>query len=315
LEQGTTIQVAGRRKRIAFLLAACLLVGLGVVAFWPGEREPEYDGKKLSEWLKICSDNRVVLSDSQSQSLEAAREAVRKIGTNGLPWLIKWISYDLPKWKSALLYSKFYRWLPTPIGNSMVAPILQAQRAREGFNILGTAASPAVPDLVRMTDHWPRSSSINAVWAIAGCNAQPDVLSALLAIATNRSKTLDIRRTTMHAISTLHSVEKYESWVVPAIFPCLAEQNMANSTIIALGSFRISPDVGVPVIRTAAGSTNAEVRVWAVVSLGRYGRNASAAIPELLRALNDNDPRVQLEARDALQVVAPEVLTNAPKKF
>ena len=33
----------------------CVLVGIGVVAFWPGEREPEYNGKKLSEWLDIAT--------------------------------------------------------------------------------------------------------------------------------------------------------------------------------------------------------------------------------------------------------------------
>ena len=85
---------------------------------------------------------------------------------------------------------------------------------------------------------------------------------------------------------------------------------MAESTVRALASFKISPDVGVPVMRNAAGSTNAEVRVWAVVSLGRYGKAASAAIPELVRARNDNDPRVKQEAGDALKAIEPEVLTK-----
>jgi len=38
-------------KRIFITLAACVLVGIGVVAFLPGEKEPEYNGKKLSEWI------------------------------------------------------------------------------------------------------------------------------------------------------------------------------------------------------------------------------------------------------------------------
>jgi hypothetical protein len=291
-------------------LAACILAGISVVAFWPGRREPEYNGKKLSEWLKICADNRAISSYSKLQSLESAREAIRKIGTNGLPWLVKWISYDAPKWKSALLYSKSYRLLPNPIANLMVKPILQAQRAREGFNILGTAASPAISELVRMTERWPRESAVYAVSAIRGCNAQPDALSALIAITVNRTKPLALRQNAMEAVASLHLVENYENWVVPAILPCVQEDEMAESTVHALASFKISPDVGVPVMRNAVGSKNAVVRVWAVVSLGRYGKAASAAIPELLRAVNDSDPRVKQEAVDALKVVAPEGLTK-----
>jgi hypothetical protein len=315
LEEEKTTEVRGQRRWIIFVLAACVFIAIGVVGFWPGQREPECDGKTLSEWLKICGDNRAAINYSQSQSLESARVAIRRIGTNGLPWLVKWMSYDTPKWKSALLYSKFYRWLPASIRNPMVRPILQAQRARVGFDILGTAASPAIPDLVRITDRCPGQSAIYAIQAIKGCDAQPEALSALIGIATNHSKPSVIRQIAMQAIAGLHYVEKYETWVVPAILPCLDEEYMGHSTVIALGSFKISPDIGVPVMKTATGSNNADVRVWAVVSLGRYGKAASPAIPELLRALNDHDLRVQQEAADALKVVAPEMLPEGAKNF
>jgi HEAT repeat protein len=157
-----------------------------------------------------------------------------------------------------------------------------------------------------MTERWPGQSSRFAIIAIRGCDAQPEALLALIFIATNRSKALPIRQFAMNAVASLHYVENYESWVVPAILPYLEEENMARSTITALGSFRMPPEIGVPVMRKAAGSTSAEVRVWAIVSLGRYGKEASPAIPELLRALNDYDLRVQQEAADALKVVAPE---------
>jgi HEAT repeat protein len=315
LEQGNTIRPRGRRRRILAVTIAVNLIAIGVIAFWPGPKEPEYDGKKLSEWLKICCDNRAGSSYSQSQSLESARKAVRKIGTNGLPWLVKWINYDTPKWKSALLYSKIYRWMPTSIRDPMVRPILQAQRAREGFNILGTAASPVIPELLRMTDRWPRVSSVYAISAIRGCDAQPDALSALIAIATDHSRPLEARRTALQAIVNVHSVEKYESWVVPAILPCVQEQEMAESAVRALASFKISPDVGVPVMTTATVAKSAEVRVWAVVALGRYGTNATPAIPALLHAVHDSDPRVQQEATDALKAIAPEALTNTLKNL
>src|SRR5690349_3457600 len=111
MQKENTTQSGGRRRPILIVLAASLLVAIGVVAFWPGPKEPEYDGKTLSEWLDLCRNYRLG-NESQSQSAQIAQEAVRKIGTNGLPLLVNWMNYDMPKWKSDLLASKQSRWLP-----------------------------------------------------------------------------------------------------------------------------------------------------------------------------------------------------------
>jgi hypothetical protein len=63
-----------RRCVIVTILNVCLL---GVVAMnvWPWE--PVYQGRKLSKWLE--------------HSGEEADNAVRHIGTNALPYLVRWI--------------------------------------------------------------------------------------------------------------------------------------------------------------------------------------------------------------------------------
>ena len=33
------------------IVGGCIVAAVLIVALWPGEREPEYQGKKLSEWL------------------------------------------------------------------------------------------------------------------------------------------------------------------------------------------------------------------------------------------------------------------------
>jgi hypothetical protein len=53
----------------------CVLVEIGVVAFWPGEREPENNRKKLTEWLIYRG---TAKSEDQVQVPE---DAVRHIGT------------------------------------------------------------------------------------------------------------------------------------------------------------------------------------------------------------------------------------------
>jgi hypothetical protein len=41
-----------RERRIFLVLLACGVVAVVVALVWPREREPEYQGTKLSEWLR-----------------------------------------------------------------------------------------------------------------------------------------------------------------------------------------------------------------------------------------------------------------------
>src|SRR5947208_533266 len=78
------------KKRRVMLVLAGVLAGLVVFLVWLGKLEPEYQGKTLSEWLHS--------PDSDSRETQAV--AVRAIGTNALPWLLKWIQKDRPATKS-----------------------------------------------------------------------------------------------------------------------------------------------------------------------------------------------------------------------
>jgi hypothetical protein len=108
-------------------LAACVSLGIGVVAFWPGEKEPEYNGKRLSEWLDIACTNMSSLEEAsavlagnfaeiKSKPLLEAVQAVRGIGTNAVPCLVRWAAIDpRPPWKEkvAAIYWKLPRILQT----------------------------------------------------------------------------------------------------------------------------------------------------------------------------------------------------------
>ena len=83
-----------RRRRAIIGLTVCVLVGIGGVAFWPGEKEPEYNGKKLSEWLRAyelgsSNENERLVVDREQKT---AADAIQNLGTNALPWLLKRIS-------------------------------------------------------------------------------------------------------------------------------------------------------------------------------------------------------------------------------
>jgi hypothetical protein len=151
-----------RRRRVIFVLAACVLVGIGAVAFWPGEREPEHNGKKLSEWVKAYR-LRLDFDDAKTKRLieeeqKAAEEAIRHMGTNSIPWLLRAIAYKPPVWKERLwrildkIPIKYTRRLyHRPDFSDFLEPRLIAVIA---FEILGPEAAPAVPALTQIVKDW-----------------------------------------------------------------------------------------------------------------------------------------------------------------
>jgi hypothetical protein len=120
-----------------------------VLLLWPREREPEYNGGALSAWLARCG------STNQAES-RAAVDAIRHIGTNALPFLLRWIQYE-PGWKDSL-GRKILGW-PVIGSRRDVQRLIwnmtqyRAITAVNGFRILGSQANPALPELQRLADN------------------------------------------------------------------------------------------------------------------------------------------------------------------
>jgi hypothetical protein len=169
-------------RPVYFVLIAIVLIGSGAVLFWPAPPEPTYDGRKLSEWLKIWDENIVSRQPEKwGKDAQLAERSVRSIGTNAIPFLLGWHKlYDLG--------------LRQPIANVLDrAPFLRnkhlgfwflhsrLQRARcaqVGFQILKGEASPAVPELIRQLriskDPVLRASAMSCLGCV-GNSASPAI--------------------------------------------------------------------------------------------------------------------------------------------
>ena len=81
------------RKRVQIALAVLLLAGGGVVLLQLLEREPVYQGKRLTEWLLSYNVNLVIPDSGENVRKMAqwteADEAVRQIGINAVPTLLR----------------------------------------------------------------------------------------------------------------------------------------------------------------------------------------------------------------------------------
>jgi hypothetical protein len=122
-----------KRRRILIVAAVCALVGVGVAVLWPGSRkEPEYQGKKLSEWL---------YPNFSATGFEAATNAVRAVGTNALPWMLEGIAYEPTRFR------RFLRRLPTDLYRLAAPEEVRRIEALRAFAILKGTAQPAVSQL------------------------------------------------------------------------------------------------------------------------------------------------------------------------
>jgi hypothetical protein len=139
------------------------LLGLGVVAFWPGEREPEYNGKKLSDWLEVAAKGFGTVpkwpndfDENASAEVKEAAVAIRSLGTNALPWLVKWTASDYGRWGDRLF--KIFGALPRFLhGDYMTQSMVRNYHHKEGkalvgFAVLGPKAAPAVPRLITLLE-------------------------------------------------------------------------------------------------------------------------------------------------------------------
>jgi hypothetical protein len=141
-----------KRKRILVIGAVCAFVGaVALIACLSGPREPEYHGKKLSEWAREYEDSfdkRVPGGPSVTTRSEATN-AFLEIGTNALPWALKWIEYRRPRWKYRLapLFERNAVMLSFAKSTLFRSEVL-AEASTDGiFRTLGDKAAGAVPIL------------------------------------------------------------------------------------------------------------------------------------------------------------------------
>jgi hypothetical protein len=131
------------RRRNLVIAACAVFISAVVLIAWPrGPKEPEYQGKKLSEWIEVYAKS---TNDHQTE----AEDAIRAIGTNSLPWLVPRIAFDVPAWQQRLMRVKV---LAIPLQQAWLRREARAREAMGALLLLGHDAKAAVPPLVKVLD-------------------------------------------------------------------------------------------------------------------------------------------------------------------
>src|SRR5437016_11657655 len=133
------------RKRRVYLILLGVVLASVVVAVCRREREPEYGGKKLSEWVYGAYLNPEVYPND-------VEDAIRQIGTNAIPYLPKWIQYESPGWRIKLgrLLNPIIKRFKMTLEPKKVGRFVRAEAAAWALRRLGPEAERAIPELVRL---------------------------------------------------------------------------------------------------------------------------------------------------------------------
>jgi HEAT repeat protein len=104
---------------------------------------------------------------------------------------------------------------------------------------------------------------------------------------------------------------------IPALIAALGDKENTGVRVNAIGALnRIGGDssVLVPVFTASLDDPRSDVRDWAATGLGKFGRQAESAVPNLLKALSkpDEEARVLLGLEKALETIGPTTNDASP---
>jgi len=279
----------GKRPSGVVLVLCALVVGVAAVVVWPGEKEPEYQRKKLSEWINWYQSKRGVKFRGRGLDRlgKEAEEAVRHIGTDALPFFLKWIQGTTPAWKERLatrVGRPFSVKQQVVLGQWLMREDHKAEKAIKGFEIMGEQASVAIPQLLRiMNESHQKEVSWNAIHALIGIGDGGAIF--VLSAITNQTASLTVRSDAAEAVLYMDGLYRER---VKVLYSCID-----NPT------------------------TPAELREKAVLALAFFRMETPRFPPidGLRQMLDDSSPSVRNAATNALRKIAPKALgTNGMRE-
>lgn len=285
------------RRRI--LLAIALVVGTIVLLVATLPQEPTADGKTISQWLET-------LGDGHSVQRETAA-AIEKIGTNALPWMLR----EIRRGNSpAKLWWQEQAERQSLLKFTFADEDKHREHAVAAFEILGDAAAPAIPALMRLLEKEAVPFEVQEALVHIG---EPAVVRLVQALTSPNPA---LRQ---NAAEALYWYNPTPPPAVPALFNCLFDSDAGVRAIAAraLGGEDEMAGQIVPALIRLLDDSDREVRSEAAGALSFYRDQAEAAVGPLVNLVTNCQSDIQRQAIRALgsigrrsELVVPMLLTN-----
>jgi HEAT repeat protein len=331
-----------KTKRFRIVLVFLLAAVVGGFAWQVlGQRDRLVQGKPESFWISTLT-NRLVGTDAENW---------RALGPDAIPVLCKALESGASPWDRA--YGKIWPKLPSPLQRRLHAPEDAHWLRCHAASVLrdiGDGSKIAIPALQRALRDENFMVRMNVAGAVLhllpSFGADKDqFLSALLralqdshpSVRANVALCLKYFRdhagtdapalvkalqdpdggVRILAAGSLYEVDPdaaARAEVVPLLVNNLTDARFGAAAARTLGKIAKEPGLVVPALTALLTSGTDYVRETAVVALGQFGTKAENALPELIRTLDDTNPRLRTAATNALKAIDPEAAAKAGVK-
>lgn len=311
-------------RRVAWGVAGLVLAVL-VIAQVLGPREPRYQGKRLSEYLRALSDDGYQVSSeppygvvgvfAPSVARTEAWEALPHFGEEAIPALVALAERWRDPW-----FTRAVNWL----GNK--APLLQIRmptaaekqsQAVAAFRCLGSRGVSAVPTLLPLLKD--RRTARAAAYALTFIQPNDKASARALCDAIPCFEGQTVLQ--VDVIAALTAYDRQAAEVAPAIERCLTSTNDEVSAAAAAALSRLGLRTRENAMLIAGRLSGAarrsgymapplEMRLWA---LGRFGPAARDALPLISGFTNDASGSVRRLAVDTIRAVEVAVEFRPPE--
>lgn len=291
------------RKRWKLLVAlGCAALAVTLLLALPREHEPTAHGKPLSDWVKIYS-GPYSSTFATPKDMAEGGTAIKQIGTNAIPFLLRWMDYETPPWKATLFVKS--RKLPKWIINIRPAKWLFAGpgyppgwSAALSFRALGPTAAPAIHELeIRAQRNSPQKRSA-ALFALSFVG--PEAVPAMVRVFSNPDLVAD----TM-AGPSLGNLGTNARPLITLLVQYLDHTNApaAAASAAILGHLWLETDLVIPALMRKLGDPRASVSNSIPLALAELGY---PALVQLTNALSNADPLVRQSANNAIAIIAAQ---------
>jgi len=272
------------------------LIAITIILLRPNE--PTDQGKRLSAWLE---DLDYGLTTFKNSAAAEAQTAVLRIGSNGVPTLIR-----MMRCKDSTSRIKLVAWLSSQklVHIKFRAPAEHIQwRGARGIYLLGPQGKAAVPDLINLLSHrssWVRSTAASALGKIGPAvnhTVVPELVKAL------EDPVPDVRNCACFALQNIGPAARA---AIPALVKHVDDPDKQTRSV-ALGCwFSLSDDPAslVPRLIERLNDPSPDMRGTVLNLLSDLRTNAHAALPAVTKTLEDSDKDVRRAATNTLGRIA-----------
>jgi HEAT repeat protein len=259
------IKLRGRLNCFAFIFMSAIFF---LLAIQPTEAaQPIYKGKPLGDWLILN-----LVADPSSQ------EAIRQIGTNGIPTLIELLGVKEQNVKKVLskLHDKNLQYYYSQDDDFLDSSENLRKLAVNGFGILGTNAESALPQLTKIFDAHDSETMFQAGRALIKIGQ-----NGFSVLTNDMNDTVSrVRAVVLRVIGAEEGIDPI--FVRRFLINALKDPNPS----IRLGSAYFlkgeDPDLVIPVLIPLLDDNNYGQCSSAAEILAVYGSSAKSAAPRLL---------------------------------